>query len=318
MSTTHRIEPERRTLHGHFSRDLAPVLTIDPGDRVRVRTLDAGWGLTEQPDPFGPALKFEPRDPELDKGHALCGPIAVRGAGPGMALEVRTLALRPGRWGWTNGGGFESPLNHRLGLEEKPGFALRWAIDADAGTATSQRGQVVRLRPFMGVLGMPPAEPGVHSTIPPRASGGNIDCKELVAGSALFLPITVPGALFSVGDGHGVQGDGEVSGLAMECPMEAELEFHLHPGMGLSMPRALTPAGWVTFGFHEDLNEATITALDGMLSLIEEQLGCERREATALASLVVDLHITQLVNGVRGVHAILRDGALIADQPRGR
>lgn len=316
--STHHLAPDRRTLHGHFSRDLAPVLTIDPGDRVRVGTLDAGWGLAEQPDPFSPALKFEPRDPELDVGHALCGPIAIRGARPGMALEVRVLSVRPGRWGWTSGGGYASPLNQRLHLDEGARFELRWSIDPDAGTATSQLGHRVRLKPFMGMLGLPPAEPGVHSTIPPRPCGGNIDCKELVAGSALFLPITVPGALFSVGDGHGVQGDGEVAGPALECPMEVELEFHLHPGMSLSMPRADTPAGWVTFGFHEDLNQATVAALDGMLDRMQEQLGCERKEALALASLVVDLHVSQLVNGVRGVHAILRDGALAVDQVRGR
>src|SRR5438105_11776630 len=121
----------------------------------------------------------------------------------------------------------------------------------------SANGRRIALRPFMGVMGMPPDEPGVHSTTPPRPTGGNIDCKELVAGSTLFLPIAVPGGLFSVGDGHGVQGDGEVCTTAIECPMErVELGFRLRDDIHLRYPRAHTPAGWITLGFDRDLDEA--------------------------------------------------------------
>jgi acetamidase/formamidase len=183
---------------------------------------------------------------------------------------------------------------------------MRWAIDPDRNTATNQFGQTVRTRPFMGSLGMPPAESGRHSTTPPRFCGGNVDCKELTAGSHVFFPIAVDGGLFSIGDGHAVQGDGEVAGPALECPMElVEVAFHLHPNLHITYPRAHTPAGLVTFGFHENLDDATLIALDGMLTWIEELLGVDRKEALALASLLVDLHITQIVNGVRGVHAIL-------------
>src|SRR5262245_7756385 len=206
----HRIEPERRTLHGHFSRDLPPILEIAPGDRVHVRTLDGAWGRFENPDPFEAPRPFEPRDSRLDAGHALCGPIAVAGARPGTTLAVHIEEVRPGTWGWTLAGGFDSPLNRGLGVTEPPGHRVRWAIDADARVARDARGRGVALRPFMGVLGVAPAEPGIHSTIPPRATGGNIDCRELVAGSTLYLPVAVDGALFSTGDGHGVQGDGEV------------------------------------------------------------------------------------------------------------
>jgi acetamidase/formamidase len=168
----------------------------------------------------------------------------------------------------------------------------------------------------MGVMGMPPDVPGVLPTAPPRDCGGNIDCKELVAGSTLYLPIAVPGGLFSVGDGHGAQGDGEASGTAIECPMErVNLTFDLHPDLRLRAPRANTPAGWITFGFHEDLDEATIQATDGMLQLLGEQYGLARPEALAIASIVVDLRITQIVNGVRGVHAVLPHGALTRTQP---
>src|SRR5439155_8973789 len=145
----------------------------------------------------------------------------------------------------------------------------------------------------------PPDEPGLHSTGPPRVWGGNLDCKELVAGSTLFLPIPVAGALFSVGDGHAAQGDGEVCMTAIECPMDrVELTFRLHSDLRLTAPRAHTAAGWLTFGLHEDLNEATCLAVDAMLELMHEQYALDRADALALASLVVDLRITQIVNGV--------------------
>jgi acetamidase/formamidase len=132
-----------------------------------------------------------------------------------------------------------------------------------------------------------------------------------VPGSALYLPIAVPGGLFSVGDGHAAQADGEVCGTAIECAMErVELTFRLVEDLRLTTPRAETPIGWLTFGFHEDLNEATIIALEAMLELMRERHGLERLEALGLASLVVDLRITQFVNGVRGVHAVLPHGAI--------
>jgi acetamidase/formamidase len=291
------------------------VLTIDSGDRVRYRLLDAGWNLAP-PEPGGDhPPKFAGRVPELDAGHALCGPVAIRGAEPGMTLEVEIGALRTGAWGWTFAAGWETPLNRRLGVADGEMALLRWGLDPDRGVGRDQHGREVRLRPFLGVIGMPPAEPGRHPTSPPRRTGGNIDCKELVAGSRLFLPIEVAGGLVSVGDGHALQGDGEVSGMAIECPMEvAELTFRLHPGLAIARPRAETPhpegPRTLTFGFDEDLDEAMAQALEGMLDLLEERHGLERREALALASVVVDLRITQVVNGVRGVHAVLPSGVL--------
>ncbi|ALS28777.1 acetamidase/formamidase [Paenibacillus sp. 32O-W] len=158
---------------------------------------------------------------------------------------------------------------------------------------------------------MPPQDTGIYSTWPPRFCGGNIDCKELVKGSALYLPIPVHGGYLSIGDGHALQGDGEVSCQAIECPMEmVDVTIHLHKNMRLTNPRANTPSGWLTFGFHEDLNEATIQALDGVLELIGEKYGLNRVEAMAIGSSVIDLRITQIVNGVKGVHACLPHGAL--------
>ena len=158
---------------------------------------------------------------------------------------------------------------------------------------------------------MPPPEPGVHSTQPPRVSGGNIDCKELVAGTTLFLPIPVDGALLSAGDGHAAQGDGEVSQLAIECGLErAQLTVSVRDDLTLSTPIARTGDAWLTFGFDEDLDEAAAIAIDAMLELMGREHGLERREALALASVVVDLRVTQMVNRVRGVHAVLADGAI--------
>lgn len=306
---TFDLVPERRTLHGHFSRDLAPALHIASGDTVRFTTLDVAWG---EPAPEGATIGRLPegvtRDAELDAGHALTGPVAIQGAEPGMALEIQIGELRPGPWGttWTS---HRLPWYKYLGVERHS--ETRWRLDDARATATSDTGFTVPLRPFLGVMGNAPAEPGRHRTSPPRAVGGNIDCKELVSGSTLYLPIAVPGALFSCGDGHAAQGDGEVAGTAIEAPFElAELTFTVRPDMHLRTPRANTPVGWLTLGFGATLDDATAVALGAMLDLLMEQYSISRDDALALASLVVDLHITQIVNGTVGVHAVLPHNAL--------
>jgi acetamidase/formamidase len=300
----HEIPLERGTLHGHFSRDLQPILTVDSADTVAFTCLDSGWHIE-------PGRKFEPRSEELDNGHALIGPIEIRGAKAGQTLEVRIEDVRVGSWGATFAGGRQTPFNDELGVSEGDDVALTWEIHVDAGFAVDQFGREVVLRPFPGVLGMPPPEPGVHSTGPPRPSGGNIDCKELVAGTKLLLPIPVDGALFSAGDGHARQGDGEVSQTAIECPLDRlELTLTVNDEPSLETPAAWTPEAWLTFGFDEDLDRAAAIATDAMLKLMDRELGLERRDALALASVVVDLRVTQVVNGVRGVHAVLPHGAI--------
>jgi len=307
----HEIALERRSLHGHFSRELEPVLAVDSGDTICFATLDAGWGL-EPPRPDGATRrKFEGWDPELDIGHALVGPIEIRGARAGQTLAVRVDLVRVGLYGFTVGGGIATPLNERLGLADGDGHLLVYELDADAGTGRDSAGRELDLRPFLGVMGMPPDEPGRHPTAPPRVSGGNIDCSELTAGATLFLPIPVDGARFSAGDCHARQGDGEVSQLAIECPAErVELTLAVEDGPVLSTPVARTADAWLTFGFDDDLDEAAALAADAMLELMAREHGLERREALALASAVVDLRVTQLVNGVRGVHAMLRHDAI--------
>ncbi len=308
---THRLLPIRENLHGHFSRDLPPVVRIESGDTVQFQTLDAAWGNFEQADPFGKVSKFEPRNQPEDQGHCIVGPVYVEGLKPGDCIEVRIKAIRTGTWGWSCAGGFPSYVNSKLNLTDVETIYWGWRLDPESGIAENQHGRTLPMRPFMGLMGMPADEPGIQSTVPPRFCGGNIDCKELVAGSTLYLPVAVEGGLFSLGDGHAIQGDGEVASPALECPMElVEVELHARPDLRLKDPRAQTPAGWVTLGFHEDLNEAMIIALEGMLELLAELAGMSRQEALAFSSLCVDLRITQVVNGVKGVHAVLPPGLL--------
>jgi acetamidase/formamidase len=305
---THVVEPTRETLHGIFSRDFSPILTIDSGDTVVFRTLDAGWGIE---GPEIPRKHFD--DCIADRrgdGHCLVGPIAIRGAEPGMMLQIDLLKIVPGAWGWTIAGGWDSPLNRLLNITEGE-HRHNWRLDREKIIGTNQFGHVVKLAPFMGVLGMAPAEPARAPTFPPRAEGGNIDCKELVEGTSLFLPVAVPGGLFSAGDGHAAQGDGEISTTAIECPMDrVEIRLTLHKDLPLKTAHARIKNGWITFGFDESLDNAMMAAIEGMLTLMQSQYKLNRRDAIALASLCVDLQITQIVNGVRGVHALLPHGAL--------
>ncbi len=283
----HELPLERRTLHGHYSRDLEPVLTVEPGDSVRFATPNAGWWLDD-------GTRFAPtRSPE-DDGHALAGPIEVRGAVEGQTLVVDIDEVTPGPWGET--------------LTEWP-HRIAWELDGNVGVAST--GQRVHLAPFLGVMGMPPVGHGVHSTIPPRPQGGNIDCKELVAGTTLYLPIPVDGALFSAGDGHAAQGDGEVSGTAIECPVTAQLTLGVRDDLVLQSPVARIDGAWLAFGFDQDLHAAALIATRCMVELLRREHGVSAEDALMLASVVVDLRITQLANNVLGVHAVLGDDALM-------
>ena len=283
----HQIPLERANLQGQFSRDFEPVLSVDPGDSVCIEVPNAGWHL-ELDRPMWPREQLE------GLGHALAGPIEVRGARAGQTLAVRVDEVIPGSWGITI---TRPPEEH----------VIVWELDGRTGRAN---GIEVELSPFLGVMGMPPPEPGAHPTFPPRPWGGNIDCKELVAGTTLFLPIPVDGALFSAGDGHALQADGEVCGTAIECPASAQLTLELRDDLELQWPIARTASSWLTFGFDPELGEAARIALNGMLDLMQRDHSFEREEAHALASLVVDLRVTQLANHVLGVHAVLPDDAL--------
>lgn len=313
---TFPLESDSGTAINRFSRDSAPVITVSPGDSVIVHTLDA-HGYTERQRVPG---EVRPRLLE-GAGHCLVGPIAVRGAMPGQVLAVTMTSLRPDEWGYTGAATADTALNRSLGLTgngDDPTWLL-WELDAERRVGTNQLGLSVDLAPFLGVIGLPPAEPGEHSTIPPRtAGGGNIDCRELVTGSTLFLPVTVPDALLHLGDGHAAQGDGEVSGTAIECGMTSELVLDLVSDAVLDSIHAITPAGRITFGFAADLNQATATALGAMLTWMESLFAVSRGEAAALASVAVSMRVTQIANQTWGVHAILPNDSLRREAARGQ
>jgi len=314
MTTLHHLHPGRASLHGQYNAALTPALTVRSGDVVHAHDLlDVSWGQEQHGEAGQPRLKWGPREGERDAGPALHGPIAVEGAEPGMVLEVELLEVRPGPWGWTWVGPQPSTRawHAGLGIAPETQALVRWTLDADRGGATSEHGHAVDLAPFPGMIGVCPAGPGWHEAWSPRQVGGNMDCPELVVGARLFFPVAVPGALLSLGDGHARQGYGEVAGTAIECPMErVAMRLTLHEGQQASGLTALTPRGRVTFGFDAELHRAAELAMAGMLDHLVEALGVDRSLALALASPVVDLHVTQVVNGVCGVHAVLPHGAL--------
>ena len=303
----HRLAPTRDTVTDVFSRERPPVLTVSPGDTVVVRSLDASGYLARQQHPGD----RQPTMISASRGHCLTGPVAVKGARPGMVLSVRFVSLRPDPWGWTAAAAGDNPLTRRLGLAGGPPSWLLWDLDIDKGTGTNDLGHTVALAPFLGVVGMPPDEPGEHPTKPPRAKGGgNIECRELVAGATLYLPVTVPDALLCLGDGHAAQGDGEVGGTAVECSMTTEMVLDLAEDPPVPGIHAVTPAGRITFGFSADLNEAMGDALDAMITWMQSLYGLSKGAALAVASPTVDLRITQVANDVWGVHALLRHDVL--------
>ncbi|MBE7187610.1 acetamidase/formamidase family protein [Jatrophihabitans endophyticus] len=302
--TDHELDAGPDTVSDVLSAERPPVLTVSPGDRVTVRTLDCAGNLE-------PARTRAGRRPLIEgsRGHCLVGPIVVDGATPGQVLAIRLEALTPDAWGFTAAGGHGNSdgrvdLNRALGVEDAEPAHVFWEIDGD--TATTGHGLAVDLHPFLGVIGLPPEATGEHSTIPPRTRGaGNIDCKELVAGSTLFVPVTVDGAHLFVGDGHAAQGDGEVGGTAIETGMTTTLTLDLRDEAPTDGVHATAPAGLITFGFDADLNRAAAEALAAMLTWMQTLSGLDRTTTLALASTVVDLRVTQVANRAWGVHALL-------------
>jgi acetamidase/formamidase len=300
--TLHHLGPDPESVIDVYTYQTPPALTINPGDTVIVGSLDSAGHLERQRTPGEQRpLMFPQR-----RGHCLTGPIAVRGALPGQLLAVRFDAMRPDVWGFTRAGGRDDGWNRMLGTAQgEPAFLL-WELDADAGVGINQFGLRVPLAPFLGVTGLAPDEPGTHSTIPPRTrGGGNIDCRELIAGSTLFLPVTVPEAYLFVGDGHAAQGDGEVGGTAIECGMTTRLTVTLLDRTPVASVHAITPTARITFGFDADLNAATGDALSAMLTWMQVLFELDRSMALATASTTVDLRITQIANESWGVHAVL-------------
>jgi acetamidase/formamidase len=283
-------------VHYRWDNSIRPVLEIEPGDEVIYDLREVSDG---QINPASTARDL----PRLDMArvYPLAGPIAVKGARPGDVLEIEMLELTASHWGW-------SGINPGFGLlpeEATEPYLHIW--DLSAGTATELRpGIRIPLDPFCGTIGVAPETPGSHPVMPPGRFGGNLDIRHLTQGSTLFLPVWVDGALFSCGDPHAAQGDGEVCVSAIEAPMRARLRFGLRkdqsiPGPQFSVTGPLTPkcdrrGYYATTGIGPDLMEAARAATRAMLDHLVRRYRLGRQEAYVLCSVAVDLKISEVVD----------------------
>jgi acetamidase/formamidase len=303
----HILKATPQTVHtGFFDAAIPPVLKIDSGDRVNLSTMMLMDGQLRGGMTFGELLAK--RQDYTDRGmgsHTLTGPIFIRGAEAGDVLEARIEKLVPAGWGVN----YHYPARMNIGglPEDFPeGQIKTLQLDVQKMETTFAPGVVIPLRPFMGVMGVAPRPGEKRPAAVPDYFGGNMDNKELVAGTTLFLPVQVPGALFSTGDAHAVQGDGEVNVTAIETAMEeAVFQFVVRKDMKLDRPRAETPTHWITMGFHQDLDEAAKIALRDAIKFISATKGMTLDDAYALSSLAVDLRVTQIVDGNKGIHAMI-------------
>lgn len=300
-------------LHGWFDGNLQDILEVMPGDIVVYRTPDAAWDA--RPPGTDPELP-NARRPE-GAGHALTGPVRVAGARPGdtLAVHVREAVARD--WGFVAHGPGREDISGVLGGEPddiEEAYLNHLFLDRERGMWKFKDGIEVPLAPFMGIFGVAPAGDRIP-TAHPGPHGGNMDCKELGEGATIYLPVFVPGALFSVGDGHGAQGDGEVDGAAIETSMERlVLEFGLHRDLPIRRPRAETPTHLIFLAFDPDLDVAVLEATRDVMGYLTERHGLTRHEAYNLASLAADFRISQVVDGLKGVHAMLPK-SLFAEPP---
>ena len=280
-------------------------MTVASGDTVVIETVSGN------PADVGHAVTLELHHRAICEAHKpwpgphiLTGPVAVQGAEPGDTLEVRIKAIELSvDWGWS----IIRPLRGTL-PEDYPEVQLPRHPDRPAGddgeaAVGADHSAAAVLRVSMTVA--PPPEYGVCSTVEPREYGGNLDNKELVAGTSLFLPVFVPGANFSCGDGHAVQGDGEVCLTALETSLKGTFELVLHKGKRLAMPRGETPTHLITMGLDPDLDDAARQALREMIRWLVELKGWTSEEAYVFCSLACDLRVTQLVDGNKGIHAMV-------------
>ncbi|MBI09785.1 MAG: amidase [Rhodospirillaceae bacterium] len=311
MANSLTINANPETVHwAFFDAALSPVATIDSGDTLTLNTVSGG------PDIL-PDNSFEILPEHLEihdnvtpggAGHIMTGPVAIRGATPGDMLEVRILdvSLRTD-WGWNR----IRPLSGTL-PEDFPTLTLNHLrLDREKMVGQMPWGVELPLSPFFGVMGVaPPPEWGRITSIIPRAHGGNLDIKALGAGTTLYLPVFNDGALFSAGDGHAVQGDGEVNGTAIETCLSGTFQLILHKNTPIAMPRAENETDYFTIGIDPNLDNAAKQALREMIALIHEKTNLSKEDAYMLCSLAADLRISQTVNVHKGVHVMLKKSAL--------
>lgn len=313
----HILAPAPNTVvWGYYWSETPPVLRIKSGDFVNVQSLITS-NPTElerigiPPDEIEQELKNVQIVTNRGPGpHVLTGPIAVAGAEPGDVLEVRILSV-------------ELAIPYGINRITDNGFlsdeifvrnvrAIR--LDRDKMTADFAPGIEIPLRPFFGSMGVaPPKKVGKIRSEPPWIHAGNLDNKELIPGTTLFIPVHVKGANFLVGDGHAAQGNGEVDQTAIETSLHGTLQFIVHKDMKLTWPRAETPTHIITMGTDRNLTAATKIALREMLYYLETEKGLSVIDAYPLMSIVVDLSITQLVDGRKGVHAMLPKAVFVSE-----
>ena len=309
---THRLEATPATIsYGYYWHEAAPVLRIASGDIIDVDTL-----LTNTPNRLEQAgvppekiqgslrtivseVTGERRGPG---GHILTGPVFVEGAGPGDALEVKVVSIDLAiDYGYNGCSGF-IPSNCDRSVSQKI-----FKLDSKTMTSEFKPGIVIPLKPFFGSMGVAPApDLGRVSSNPPGRHAGNLDNRLLVAGSTLYVPVFVPGALFSVGDGHAAQGDGEVDQTAIETSLRGKLQLTVRKGMTLTWPRAETPTDYIAMATDEDLKVATTLAIQEMIDFVAASKNLSKHEAYQLVSIAGHVAITQLVDRpVYGVHVTM-------------
>jgi acetamidase/formamidase len=302
---THRLEATPETVaYGYYWSEAKPVLRIASGDIIDVDTLltNTPRGLERagvKPADVQESLR-KVVDTVTDKGpggHILTGPVYIEGAEPGDALEVRILSIDLSiPYGYNGCSGF-------LRENCQPNSTKIIPIDSKKMTAEFAPGIVIPLHPFFGSMGVaPPPAAGRVSSTPPGIHAGNLDNRELVVGTTLFVPVHVPGALFEVGDGHAAQGDGEVDQTAIETSLRGRLQLTVHKGKTLAWPRAETPTDYISMGTDEDLTKATKIAIQEMVDFLVATRGLDKLAAYQLTSIAGNVVITQLVDQKVGVH----------------
>jgi len=306
----HELKATPSTVHrGFFDASLKPVLRIDSGDTVRIETSTGNpryfenLGVPHDKIPSELYAEYAGVDNDGRGDHTLTGPVYINGAAPGDMIEVRIrsvdVRLPIGAQSFTP--------NRGLLPEDFPYAKDKVLfIDLTKKTVDYGNGIIVPVRPFWGVMGVaPPAGMGRVPSGAPNVFGGNMDNRDLGAGATLYLPVHVPGALLSIGDGHALQGEGEVSLSAVETSLKGEIEVVLHKNAPIKWPRAETATHYITMGLHPDLNEAAKMATREMLDFVVATKGLKRDDAYLLLSGTMDLIVTQVVDGTKGIHAML-------------
>jgi acetamidase/formamidase len=305
-------------VYGYFGADVTPVARVNDGAVIEIQTVNPSGVSRTNPEEFYQKnnlpidqhaqeviaiMKNVKPEPSGIRGHMLTGPVYIEGAEPGDSLEIRILDLTlPADFGvnsvWPGGGGIPDAVKTR------ETFVYRY--DSKRKAATLVDGVSIPLKPFLGVMALsPPADMGRQSSIPPNFFGGNLDIKHLTKGATLHLPVSVAGGLFTTGDGHGAQGNGEVSGVAIETALTLTAKFIVHKGKSLKVPRAETPTHFIAVGLDKDLNKAMKNALAEAVAFISEELGFTVNQALSIASTAVDFEVSQVVDQTQGVHAMI-------------